>query len=84
MRTKLIRIGKSKGIRISKAVIKQCRFGDKVELDMLEGLLVIRPVRSARLGWDQAFAKMRQRGDDELVDRELAAPTEWDRKAWTW
>jgi antitoxin MazE len=84
MRAKLVSIGKTKGIRIPKALIEQCELSDEVEMDIRGGSLVIRPSRAVRQGWEEAFAKMRKQGDDELLDREVAKPSDWDRKEWTW
>lgn len=84
MRVKLVPIGNSRGIRIPKAVIERYRLGEDVELDIRPDALVIRPVRAARQGWEQAFKRMRRRGDDELLDVDAERPSRWDRKEWTW
>jgi antitoxin MazE len=83
MRAKLVRIGNSRGVRLPKSLIEHCGFEDEVELDASNGHLLIRGVRKARAGWDSAFRRMRQRGDDQLLDSE-PAPSPWDRKEWRW
>jgi antitoxin MazE len=83
MRTKLIAIGNSKGIRIPKAAIEQYGLRDDIELDLRADSLVIRPVRAPRKGWDDAFARMRRRGDDQIV-ADVDNTTEFGRKEWTW
>ena len=55
MRTSIVRIGNSRGVRIPKAILSQCRLGDAVELEPHPNRLVIRPVRHPRSGWDEAF-----------------------------
>lgn len=82
MRLKLVSIGNSKGLRIPKTLLDQCGLNGEVQLDVRGGALVIRPLRSARQGWEEAFAKMRGRGDDRLLDE--TRPSTWDRKEWTW
>ena len=82
MRGKLIAIGNSQDIRIPKTVIEQYGLGPEIEFDMQKDALVIRAVHSPRKGWDDAFAKMRRRGDDKLLDVEKSS--QWDRKAWRW
>lgn len=82
MRTELIRIGNSRGIRIPKPLIEQCRLGDKVEMNVEHGRLVISPQRSAREGWREAFQASVPSGADELLLGE--APNAFDDKEWKW
>jgi len=84
MKTSVIRIGNSRGIRIPKALLEQCRLGDTVELEVQRDHLVIRPVAKPRSGWEEAFRRMAQQGDDALLDRESLSPTQWDRTEWEW
>jgi antitoxin MazE len=84
MRTRLVRIGNSQGIRIPKAVIEQVGLGGEVELTVQENALVVAPVRAVRAGWSTAFLAMAQRRDDALVDGELPILTAWDRDEWQW
>jgi antitoxin MazE len=84
MRARIVRIGNSRGVRIPKALLDECRFGDTVELEAQKGQLVIRPVDQVRTGWDDAFSRMAERGDDALLDREALGPTEWDVEEWEW
>jgi antitoxin MazE len=84
MKTNLVRIGNSRGIRIPKPVIEQCGFGEEVELEVQNNELVIRSSNRTREGWSAAFAHMSGFGDDELLDRVADTPTEWDEKEWEW
>lgn len=83
MKANIVRIGNSRGIRLPKAVIEQCGFGRSVEIEVRDGRLSIMPVRGAREGWDAAFAEMRARGDDGLIDGEQAGSS-WDDAEWRW
>ena len=38
-----------------------------VELVMEDDCIIIRPVKKAREGWDEAFQSMRENGDDALL-----------------
>lgn len=81
MRAKLVRIGNSRGVRLPKAVIRQCALGDVVEIDVAGGAVVIRPVpRRLREGWEAALAAMAGAGDDRPLDLPAA---DWDRDEWT-
>lgn len=84
MKTSLVRIGNSRGIRIPKTVLEQCRLSETVELEVEKDRLVIRPVRRPRSGWEDAFRLMAQQGDDALLDRESLASARWDRTEWEW
>ena len=85
MRTKLISIGNSKGIRLPRAIIEQCQLKDEIELAVKNGSLTIKPVRKLREGWEEAFRQMHERGDDQLLDESDAhGETEWDRTQWKW
>ena len=83
-RFNLVRVGNSRGIRLPKTVIEQCGLRDAVDLDVRDGQLVVRPADRPRLGWEETFSRMAERGDDELLDRESLGPTEWDAAEWEW
>lgn len=72
MKTRLVRIGNSKGIRIPKALIDQSGLRDEVEITLKGNSLVIRPASNPREGWAEAFEEMARRGDDTLLDDEVA------------
>lgn len=84
MRTNLVRIGNSRGIRIPKALIDEVGLGDAVELEIREGHLVIRPADDPRAGWDEAFKRASVSSDEELREWETAPLTEWDQTEWEW
>ncbi len=58
MKTSLIAIGNSRGIRIPKTLIEQCGLQNVVELDVRDNAIIIHSLKAARLGWDKAFARM--------------------------
>jgi antitoxin MazE len=82
IRTKLIRIGNSRGIRIPKAVAERLQLTDDIELVVKEDHLEVRPGRKPREGWADAFLAMAERGDDQLMDEPV--PTAWDKEEWHW
>jgi antitoxin MazE len=85
MRTKLVAIGNSRGIRLPRALIEQCALGDEIELEVRKNHLVIRAAGKPREGWDEALKKMHANGDDKLLDqRDAHAETARDREEWTW
>lgn len=83
MEVPIINIGNSKGIILSKAILKKYGFEDKIELIMEENHLELKPVTPPRQGWDEAFKEMHEKGDDELLinnklDDDLIEPWEWE------
>ena len=85
MKTKLIRIGNSKGVRIPKPLIEQSGLSEDIELILKDNEIVLRSANGPRKNWDQAFRKMAEHGDDQLIDEDLAEVTnEWDESEWTW
>jgi len=67
MQADVVKIGNSRGIRIPAALLKQCGIGNKVELEVNQNQIVIKPVSAPRQGWAAAFARMHQAGEDELL-----------------
>jgi antitoxin MazE len=85
MRIKVVSVGNSKGIRIPRAILQQCSIGDEIELEVKDRCIALKPVKPIRSGWEDAFRKMHDRGDDQLLEEpEAHAPTRWDRTKWKW
>ena len=82
IKTRLIRIGNSRGIRIPKLLIDQVGLGDEVEIAVQHDQLVIRPTACPRDGWDEQFRAMAEHHDDRLLDESI--PTQWDLTEWKW
>ena len=67
MEIPVIKIGNSKGFRLSKTLIEKYNIKDKVELILEKGQIVLRPIDSPRKNWENAFKKMSENGDDKLL-----------------
>ncbi len=67
MRASVIKIGNSKGLRLSKKILEQYSISDEVELTLKEDSIVITPVTEPRKGWDEAFKRAAALGHDELL-----------------
>jgi len=63
----VIKIGNSKGIRLSKTLLEKYNIQDTVELILEKGHIVIKPLSRPRKGWEEAFKKMAENGDDRLL-----------------
>jgi antitoxin MazE len=82
IRTRIVKIGNSQGIRIPKPLLEQSGIHSEVEIEVQGDHLMIRTAPRLRHGWDEAFAKMADRHDDILVDE--INPTDWDQVEWEW
>ena len=67
MEVSVIKIGNSKGIRLSKTMLDKYNIQDTVELILEKGQIVIKPLSRPRKGWEKAFKKMAENGDDRLL-----------------
>ena len=67
MNIPVIPIGNSKGIRLSKTILEKYSIQDSLEIILEEDYIVLKPSTQAREGWDQAFQKMNEEGDDQLL-----------------
>ncbi len=83
MKTRLIQIGNSKGIRIPQPLLEEVGLKGQLELRAEANSLVIQAARQPREGWAEAFAEMAKRGDDNLLD-DVPSLSQWDEKEWQW
>ncbi len=65
MEISVIKIGNSKGIRLSKTLIDKYKIKDTVELILEEECIILKPKVEPRKGWDDAFQKMHELGEDK-------------------
>ena len=83
LRTRVVKIGNSQGIRIPKPIVDQFNLGEEIELLSQDGLLVIRPAHQPRANWDVQFVAMAAHGDDRPLDKAVPA-SDWDDEDWEW
>jgi len=84
MKTRIVQIGNSRGIRIPKPLLEQTGLKGEVDIRVEEDALVIRPARRRRAGWAAAFREMARRGDDAVIDTPLPRLSSWDDEEWEW
>ena len=82
MKTKLVSVGNSKGIRIPMVILKQCNIGNEVDLRVEKEKIIIKPVKtSIREGWNDAFRLMHEKKDDALLlDETIDLMENWEWK----
>lgn len=84
IKVKIIRIGNSRGIRLSRSLMEQYNMKDEVILEPKKDSIVIHPVENPRAGWEKSFEKMRFERDDVLLDKETEIDSEWNEEEWKW
>ena len=67
MKLSVIKIGNSKGIRLSKTLIDKYNIEDTVDVILEKEQIILKPVSRPRNGWEKAFAEMNKSGDDKLL-----------------
>lgn len=83
IKTRIVKIGNSQGVRIPKILLDQTNLGKEVELEVEQGRIVIRASHPLREGWEEQFKLMAEVGDDQLLDGEINTTT-WDEEEWEW
>ena len=85
METDIIKIGNSKGIRISKEILEQCGFNGMVNMQVDGDKLVLsKAKKKVREGWAEAAKLCHEAGDDKLIFPEGSIINEFDKTEWTW
>ena len=82
IRTRIVKIGNSQGVRIPKTLLEQSGIHAEVEIEVVGEVLTIRTASRSRTGWKKAFAAMANQHDDVLLDE--VSNTDWDRVEWEW
>lgn len=84
VKTRIIKIGNSQGIRIPKLLLDQTNLGEEVELELQGDQILIRAAHRVRYNWEDAFKAMARRGDDRLLDGGALIAPAWDEEEWEW
>ena len=81
IKSRIVQVGNSQGIRIPKTMLEQSGIKENVEIEVRDNQIVITAASKARVGWGEAFAQMAIDGD-ELEP--LAVTDNWDETEWVW
>lgn len=84
MKTRIVKIGNSQGVRIPKLLLERSNLAEEVELEAEDNRIIIRSTKQPRQDWERAFGAMAERGDDALLDKNLLTPSQWDKDEWQW
>lgn len=67
METSIVKIGNSKGLRLSKTILEKYNIKDKVVLILEKEQIVLKPIDTPRQNWEKAFKKMIRKKDDTML-----------------
>ena len=81
-KTRIVRIGNSRGIRVPKVLLEEAGLPEEVELRAEPGRLVVSAATRPRAGWATKARSMHQRGHDAPLDP--GTPTAFDETDWRW
>ncbi len=84
MKSRIVKIGNSKGIRIPKALIEECKLSGDVELEVVSNGLLIKPSKAPRIKWSDAFKRMSNNDEDEMIVENSEAQTSFEKEKWRW
>lgn len=79
MKTRLIRIGNSRGVRLTKPILDEAGLTDEVEIHAQAGSVIITPATTVRAGWKEAAEQF---GPTSLLDE--PSNTQFDEDEWQW
>lgn len=81
MRSRIIRIGNSRGVRIPKPLLEQAGLKEEIELHAEDGRIVIATPRRARAGWADAARQLHAAQGDVM---ESTGATAFEVAEWKW
>ncbi len=82
MKTQIIKIGNSKGIRIPKPILEQSSLDGEVELEVVDEGLLIKSSGKPRANWAKAFKEMSENDGDEMIIEDAA--NNFEKENWRW
>jgi antitoxin MazE len=83
VKSRIIKIGNSHGVRIPKILLEQLNFTSDVELEVQDAQLVVRASTAPRATWAAQFERMAAEKHDSLLDPDLLT-TDWEEQEWQW
>ena len=81
MKSRLVRIGNSRGVRLPKAIIEQVGLEEDIELRVEDHSVVITAKSPPRTGWADAARRL---GAESRGLLDPATPTRFDEDEWRW
>lgn len=67
MEIPVIKIGNSKGIRLSKTILKKYNIKNSLKIILEKDEIILKPIAEPRQGWAEQFKEMAKNEDDQLL-----------------
>ena len=83
MKTRIVQIGNSRGVRIPKQLLEQTGLNGEVEIQAAKNRIVIFRLAKPRAGWAEAARELAEAGEDQLLD-DGGPPPKFDEEQWEW
>jgi antitoxin MazE len=80
MKSSLIKIGNSRGVRINANIIKECELDSEVEIKVVGKKIIIEALKEPRADWNKSFEEMHKKNEDVLL---ISNGNTFD-KDWEW
>ncbi|MEO6695319.1 MAG: AbrB/MazE/SpoVT family DNA-binding domain-containing protein [Ignavibacteria bacterium] len=84
MKVQLIKIGKTKVIKLPKIILDQHCEKDEVEIEVQTNKLIIRVDDNPRAEWNKSFKKANSDKVDSMIDGDGYNLSSWDEYEWKW
>lgn len=84
IKSKIVRIGNSQGVRIPHFLLQQLHLANEVEMSIQDDQLVIRAARKPRQDWDMRFSRVLPSDIGPADEEPLPQLSDWDGTEWTW
>jgi antitoxin MazE len=82
MKSQIIQIGNSQGVRIPKVLLEDSGITRDVDLELHPDGILIRNAQKPRSGWDEAFKAMAENDEDNMAGESPA--TNFEKREWQW
>lgn len=82
MRSQIIQIGNSQGVRLPKVLLEDSGITRDVDLELHPDGILIRNAQKPRSGWDEAFKAMAENDEDDLAGD--GSVTTFEKREWQW
>ena len=82
MKTKIVQIGNSRGVRLPKSFIEEAGLENEVELRLVEGGILVESAPTPRAGWSEAAKHLHDVEKGVMLDEPVA--THFDDSEWSW
>lgn len=84
IKSRIIKIGNSQGIRIPRPLLEQAGLSGEVEIEVRAQELIVHTVHTPRQGWEEKYRLLAIDSDDLAPEMEPLTLTEWEANEWQW